>query len=97
MIATHLYEHGDKPLPEWYQDENGNWKENGEGENWYNDSLARFNICNEKGNNYTPFDCNLAQQDMEKSNEKGLVYYVAVVHFADGSSAVSETYPYYGF
>jgi hypothetical protein len=33
---------------------------------------------------------------MFNSNEKGLVYYVAVVHFADGSMALSKTYTMQG-
>ena len=44
-----------------------------------------------------PFDINVARQDMAASNEKGDVYYVAVVHFADGSSAVSDTFTMFGF
>ncbi|MBO4639375.1 MAG: hypothetical protein J5710_06430 [Treponema sp.] len=44
-----------------------------------------------------PFSKEVAQQDMASSKEKGFVYYVAVVHFADGSSAVSDTYTMYGY
>ena len=109
LISTHLYEGGDEPQPQWYQikDENdiepGNpsyittWANGGEGENWYNDAVARYNICNPNGLNYKQFDYTVARDDMENSDEKGLVYYVAVVHFADGSSAVSDTYNMYGF
>lgn len=45
----------------------------------------------------TFFDDTVAQQDMALSNEKGFVYYAAVVHFADGSTAVSDTYTMNGY
>lgn len=44
-----------------------------------------------------PFDINTARDDMAASNEKGLVYYAVVVHFANGDSAVSDTFTMYGF
>ncbi len=46
--------------------------------------------------NYTQFNESVAADDMFNSNEKGLVYYVAVVHFADGSMALSKTYTMQG-
>ncbi|MBR6296561.1 MAG: hypothetical protein IKR40_08820 [Treponema sp.] len=46
--------------------------------------------------NYTQFNESVAADDMFNSNEKGLVYYVAVVHFADGSMAISKTYTMQG-
>ncbi len=45
---------------------------------------------------YTHFDESVAADDMFNSSEKGLVYYVAVVHFADGSMAISKTYTMQG-
>ena len=33
---------------------------------------------------------------MFNSNEKGFLYYVAVVHFADGNMAISKTYTMQG-
>ena len=44
-----------------------------------------------------PFDISIARDDMAASNEKGLVYYAVVVHFANGDSAVSDTFTMYGF
>ncbi|MBQ2529550.1 MAG: hypothetical protein II547_04780, partial [Treponema sp.] len=45
---------------------------------------------------YTQFNESVAADDMFNSSEKGLVYYVAVVHFADGSMAISKTYTMQG-
>ena len=92
------------PLPQWYQttDENGKepgdtgyivtWKENGE-KNYTND-LENYHKRNPEEN---PFDYTVAQQDMIDSKEKGQIYYAAVVHFANGTTAVSDTYMMYGF
>ena len=105
LIATHRYEpRKDEPQESWYQvtDSNGKepwddgyiptWRENGE--NDYHKDLERYQKVSPQVN---PFDFNVAQQDMSESQEKGFVYYVAVVHFADGSSAVSDTYTMYGY
>ena len=43
------------------------------------------------------FDSSVAADDMYNSHEKGLVYYVAVVHFADGKTAMSNVYTMQGF
>lgn len=104
IIKTRLYEPGEMPLPQWYQktDENGKepgdtgyivtWKENGEKD--YTNDLENYHKRNPEEN---PFDYTVAQQDMIDSKEKGLIYYAAVVHFANGTSAVSDTYMMYGF
>ena len=47
--------------------------------------------------NFNTFDSSVAANDMYESHEKGLVYYVAVVHFADGSTALSNVYTMQGF
>ena len=52
---------------------------------------------NEKYNNFNTFDSSVAADDMYNSHEKGLVYYVAVVHFADGQTAMSNVYTMQGF
>ena len=44
-----------------------------------------------------PFTANTAFTDMMESNLKGFLYYAAVVHFADGSSAVSDVQTIYCF
>ena len=41
------------------------------------------------------FDSTVAADDMYNSDEKGFMYYVAVVHFANGESAVSDVYSTY--
>ena len=41
------------------------------------------------------FDSTTAADDMYNSDEKGYMYYVAVVHFANGESAVSDVYSTY--
>jgi len=46
--------------------------------------------------NYTQFNETVAADDMFNSNEKGFLYYVAVVHFADGNMAISKTYTMQG-
>ena len=46
---------------------------------------------------YNTFNENVAAQDMMESHEKGLIYYVVTVHFADNSSAISKVYTMYGF
>ena len=48
-------------------------------------------------NTLHPFDYNTATADIADSHEKGLIYYVAIAHFADGSSAISDVYTMYGF
>ncbi|MBR6078700.1 MAG: hypothetical protein IKP60_00900 [Treponema sp.] len=45
---------------------------------------------------YTQFNESVAADDMFNSNEKGFLYYVAVVHFADGKMAISRTYTMQG-
>ena len=45
---------------------------------------------------YTQFNETVAADDMFNSNEKGFLYYVAVVHFADGNMAISKTYTMQG-
>ncbi len=52
---------------------------------------------NEAYNNFNTFDSAVAAEDMFNSHEKGLVYYVAVVHFADGKTALSNVYTMQGF
>lgn len=51
----------------------------------------------EEYDNFNTFDSSVAANDMYESHEKGLVYYVAVVHFADGSTALSNVYTMQGF
>ena len=58
------------------------------GDSWYN---AEFDM------NVNPFDYNVASNDVADSHEKGLIYYVAVAHFADNSSAISDVFTMYGF
>lgn len=48
-------------------------------------------------NLFNTFDSSVAAEDMYNSHEKGLVYYVAVVHFADGKTAISNVYTMQGF
>lgn len=48
-------------------------------------------------NKFGTFDSSVAADDMYNSHEKGLVYYVAVVHFADGKTAMSNVYTMQGF
>ena len=43
------------------------------------------------------FNDNTAMNDMAQVTEKGLIYYVAVVHFADNSSAISNVYTMQGY
>lgn len=103
IVATHLYDPGcDEPQPNWYgsfADEAGKnpgddgYEPNSEYNRYLRD-LARYNRVSTDVN---IFDYTVAQQDMVNSQEKGFVYYVAVVHFADGSCAVSDTYTMYGF
>ena len=57
-------------------------------DSWYN---AEFDM------NVNPFDYNVASNDVADSHEKGLIYYVAVAHFADNSSAISDVFTMYGF
>lgn len=95
LIKTHYYNNNyTKPNPEWYDkttDSNGVQPGNPgyvltlsvQGQEDYERDLAWYNDV---------FDWTVAQQDMIESDEIGDVYYAAVVHFADGSSAVSETY-----
>ena len=39
-----------------------------------------------------PFKDNDVREDMLKSDEEGLVYYVMVVHFANNTSEISNVY-----
>ena len=48
-------------------------------------------------NKFGTFNSSVAAEDMYNSHEKGLVYYVAVVHFADGKTAMSKVYSMQGF
>lgn len=48
-------------------------------------------------NKFGTFNSSVAAEDMYNSHEKGLVYYVAVVHFADGKTAMSNVYTMQGF
>lgn len=57
-------------------------------DSWYN---PEFDM------NVNPFDYNVASNDVADSHEKGLIYYVAVAHFADNSSAISDVFTMYGF
>lgn len=45
----------------------------------------------------TRFNDNTAMNDMAQAHEKGLVYYAAIVHFADNSSAISNVYTMQGY
>ena len=51
----------------------------------------------EEYDNFNTFNSSVAADDMYASPEKGLVYYVAVVHFADGKTALSKVYSMQGF
>ena len=57
-------------------------------DSWYN---AEYDM------NVNPFNYNVASNDIADSHEKGLIYYVAVAHFADNSSAISDVFTMYGF
>ena len=93
LIKTHYYNNNyTKPNPEWYgmiADGEGHQP----GEQGYTLTLERADDYYRDLDWYNDvFDWTVAQQDMIESDEIGDVYYAAVVHFADGSSAVSETY-----
>ena len=60
----------------------------------YKNALAYYNNYSTKENS---FDRYVAQADMAEAGELGLVYYAAVVHFADNSQVVSDVYTMYGF
>lgn len=56
-----------------------------------------YNPLTDQNNPDYPFNDGTALDDMSASGESGLVYYVAVVHYADNSTAISNVYKYQGF
>ena len=96
LIATHVYNQNyTRPNKEDYKIEDINHKMPWDAGYIDTYDLDRYNRDLDDYKNV--FDWTVAQQDMASANEKGHVYYVAVVHFADGSTAVSDTYTMYGF
>ena len=51
-----------------------------------------YNPLTDQTNPDYPFNDGTALDDMSSSGETGLVYYVAIVHFADNSTAISNVY-----
>ena len=68
------------------------------GDNWVDDDGNIHYVYNaEYDMNANPFDYTMASNDIADSHEKGLIYYVAVAHFADNSAAISDVFTMYGF
>lgn len=102
VIATHIYDpNWGKPNKEDFKIKDSSGKEPGTDgyENTYDEARYQYELSryNSRRPEITPFSKTVADQDMANSKEKGFIYYVVVVHFANGSSAVSDTFTMYGF